>query len=56
MTNALRLICDLDTPTPRARTQPLKSRRQRRQEERDRLKLAQVNSQKKSRLVSATDF
>jgi hypothetical protein len=48
MTNALRLIRALDTHTPHDRTQPLKSRRQRRQEERDRIKLAQVNSQRKA--------
>lgn len=44
MTNPLQLIRNLDTPTPRDseallrsadRTQPLKSRRQRRQEQRD---------------------
>jgi hypothetical protein len=48
MTNALRLIRALDTPTPRERTQPLKSRRQRRQEERNRLKSSQANSQRKA--------
>lgn len=48
MTNPLKLIRDLDTPTAHAPAQPAKSRRQRRQEKRDRIKLAQVNSQKKA--------
>ncbi len=38
MTNPLELIRQLNTPTPRKRTQPVKSRRLRRQEERDRIR------------------
>lgn len=49
MTHSIKLIQSLDTPitTKRERIQPLKSRRQRRQEERERISLAQVNSQRK---------
>jgi hypothetical protein len=44
MTNALKLIRDLDDFAPSsARIQPLKSRRQRRKEERDRMKSAKFN-------------
>ena len=55
MTNALKLIRAFDTPTPRENTQPIKSRRLRRQEQRDRVALrrraervrsAKVNAQK----------
>jgi hypothetical protein len=40
MTNPLALVCQLDNSiaTKHSDTQPLKSRRQRRQEERDRIK------------------
>jgi hypothetical protein len=44
MTNALKLIRDLDDFAPlSARIQPLKSRRQRRREERDRIKSDKLN-------------
>jgi hypothetical protein len=49
-TDTLKLIRDLNTPTPRAFTQPLKSRRRRRQEERDRVKAAKLNQKKIDRL------
>jgi hypothetical protein len=42
MTNALKLVRALDTPIPRERIQPLKSRRLRRQEQRDRIRSAKV--------------
>lgn len=43
MTNPLQLIYSLDTSTPQKRRQPLKSRRQRRQEDRDRVRAAKLN-------------
>ena len=42
MTNPLKLIQDLDTPRERSATRLTKSRRQRRQEERDRIRSAKV--------------
>jgi len=46
MTNALRLIRALDTPTSQERTRPTKSRRQRRREERDRIKASKLTQKK----------
>jgi hypothetical protein len=43
MTNPLKLIQDLDTPRERSATRLTKSRRLRRQEERDRIRSAKVH-------------
>jgi hypothetical protein len=50
MTNPLELIRQINIPTPRKRNQPVKSRRLRRQEERDRVKAANLNQKKIDRL------
>jgi hypothetical protein len=50
MTNTILVIKALDTSTPNSMRKKVKSRRQRRQEQRDRVKAAKLNQKKIDRL------